>query len=272
MPLGDGGPLAVNHLVPVSCLEVTRRLFAHDDAPDELVLGLGVVVPDGHYQRAGPELVLDDVEAEGFVEDWVDGVPLDRSLFHLDDLMVNHQCHLNEGIYNNAGHASTRRNLFKVLFKFIQIYSYRFKFIQISSSLTSARIPTLTYVILGLPIFLVPDRIRLIISAPFSPWSSGTRLGISGQPLCRDAALVKKLTPARFFKVVLWKFRAYDYDIYQSLLKFIRITKFVQIIFDFIQEKLDLKIGQKVALPALLKAIIIQISYNLFIVIQIYQV
>lgn len=172
----------MNHLVPVSCLEVARRLFSHDDAPDELVLGLGVMVPDGHDQQAGPELVLDDVEAERFVEDWVDGVPLNRSLFHLDDLMVNHQCHLNKRIYN-AGQASAGRNLFASiqifylnLFRFI---SYRFKFIQINARIpTSARIPTLTHLNLGLLIFLVPDRIRVIISGPFCPWSSGTRLGL----------------------------------------------------------------------------------------------
>ena len=102
VPLSGGRPLAVDHLVPVRCFVSSGRLTAECHPTDHLVPPLRVVIPDADDQRAGAQLLLSDVETEGFVEDRVDRVLLSAGLARFQQFVVDEQADLHEWVWNKT--------------------------------------------------------------------------------------------------------------------------------------------------------------------------
>lgn len=88
VPLGDRRALTLDHPVPVGDLVRSRGLSSHHDTPDQVVLALGVMIPDGHYQAALVKLVSSDVETDRLVKHRIYGVLLDGRLLRLHRLFA----------------------------------------------------------------------------------------------------------------------------------------------------------------------------------------
>ena len=98
MPLRHRGPLRLQHPVPVGELVRPGAVAAQDDPAHEIVLALGVVVPDGEDEGGVLQLLRRDVEGQRLVEHRVDGVLLDGRLLGLDGLLEVHQGDLHVGV------------------------------------------------------------------------------------------------------------------------------------------------------------------------------
>ena len=100
VPLSGGRPLTVDHLVPVRCFVSSGRLAAECHPTDHLVPPLRVVIPDADDQRAGAQLLLSDVETEGFVVDRINRVLLRAGLARFQQFVVDEQADLHEWVWN----------------------------------------------------------------------------------------------------------------------------------------------------------------------------
>ena len=103
MPLRDRRALAAQHAGPVGRLLRAGRLLAEQEATDEVVAALRLVVPRADDERAVAEVVERYVEADRLVEDRVDGVALHRRLLALHGALVVAERHLDERVCGETG-------------------------------------------------------------------------------------------------------------------------------------------------------------------------
>ena len=101
VPVRDGRAVGLQHPGPVTGFLWPGAVFAEDYAADEVVLALGVVVPDWDDDARGFQLHGSDVKADGLVEDGVKRVLLARGLLRFDGLLVVDEREFNVRIWRN---------------------------------------------------------------------------------------------------------------------------------------------------------------------------
>ena len=106
VPLGHRGPLTLQHTVPVGDLIRSGRLFAKDDPAHEVILTFAVVVPHGHDETAGLQLLYCEIEAERLVKNGIYCVLLRGGLSCFKNLRTMTEVELHKGVWNGRNKTS----------------------------------------------------------------------------------------------------------------------------------------------------------------------